>query len=89
LARLLTTLDERLPVANLVVGLQEYGICAQACAGLEAAVRRSCVCRYAVGVAGDVGLRKECATDYQRGDVAMLARPGNVNRKVADDLGWR
>jgi uroporphyrinogen decarboxylase len=90
---LLTTLDERLPVANLVVGLQEYGITNPSLiAGLEArgaVVERVHV--YDWDLPEDTGplaanLRRIVAGEI---DVAMFTSAQQVLNllKLADDLG--
>jgi uroporphyrinogen decarboxylase len=90
---LLTTLDERLPVANLVVGLQEYGITNPSLiAGLEA--RGASVVRvrvYEWELPEDVRPLEENVRRIVGGevDVAMFTSARQVLNvlKVADDLG--
>ncbi len=90
---LLTTLDQRLPVANLVVGLQEYGVTNPSLiAGLEA--RGAVVDRvhvYDWDLPEDTGpleanLRRIVAGEI---DVALFTSAQQVLNllKVADDLG--
>ncbi len=90
---LLTTLDQRLPVANLVVGLQEYGVTNPSLiAGLEA--RGAVVDRihvYDWDLPEDTGpleanLRRIVAGEI---DVAMFTAAQQVLHllKLADDLG--
>jgi uroporphyrinogen decarboxylase len=90
---LLTTLDQQLPVANMVVGLQEYGVTNPSLiAGLEA--RGAVVDRvhvYDWDLPEDTGpleqnLRRIVAGDV---DVAMFTSAQQVLNllKVADDLG--
>ncbi|MEX2092275.1 MAG: uroporphyrinogen-III synthase, partial [Pirellulales bacterium] len=90
---LLTTLDQRLPVANLVVGLQEYGVTNPSLiAGLEA--RGAVVDRvhvYDWDLPEDTGpleanLRRIVAGEI---DVAMFTSAQQVINllKLADDLG--
>ena len=90
---LLTTLDQRLPVANLVVGLQEYGVTNPSLiAGLEA--RGAVVDRvhvYDWDLPEDTGpleanLRRIVAGEI---DVAMFTSAQQVLNllKLADDLG--
>ena len=90
---LLTTLDERLPVANLVVGLQEYGITNPSLiAGLEA--RGATVVRVRVydwDLPEDIRPLEENVRRIVDGevDVAMFTSARQVLNllKVADDLG--
>ncbi|MGD9633435.1 MAG: uroporphyrinogen decarboxylase [Pirellulales bacterium] len=90
---LLTTLDERLPVANLVVGLQEYGITNPSLiAGLEArgaVVERVHV--YDWDLPEDVTPLEENVRRIAAGevDVAMFTSRQQVLNllKVADDMG--
>jgi uroporphyrinogen decarboxylase len=91
---LLTTLDAQLPVANLVVGLQEYGITNPSLiAGLEA--RGAAVVRVRVydwDLPEDVGPLEENVRRIVAGqvDVAMFTSARQVLNllKVADDLGF-
>jgi uroporphyrinogen decarboxylase len=90
---LLTTLDAQLPVANLVVGLQEYGITNPSLiAGLEA--RGATVVRVRVydwDLPEDVGPLEENVRRIVAGvvDVAMFTSARQVLNllKVSDDLG--
>lgn len=90
---LLTTLDQHLPVANLVVGLQEYGITNPSLiAGLEArgaVVERVHV--YDWDLPEDTGLLEENVQRVAAGDVdiVMFTSQQQVLNllKVADDLG--
>jgi uroporphyrinogen decarboxylase len=90
---LLTTLDQNLPVANLVVGLQEYGITNPSLiAGLEArgaVVERVHV--YDWDLPEDVGPLQENTRRIAAGevDVALFTSQQQVLNllKVADDLG--
>jgi uroporphyrinogen decarboxylase len=90
---LLTTLDERLPVANLVVGLQEYGVTNPSLvAGLEA--RGATVVRVRVydwDLPEDVGPLEENVRRIVNGDidVAMFTSARQVLNllKIADDMG--
>jgi uroporphyrinogen decarboxylase len=90
---LLTTLDQHLPVANLVIGLQEYGITNPSLiAGLEArgaVVERVHV--YDWDLPEDVGPLEENVRRIVAGevDVAMFTSQQQVLNllKVADDLG--
>lgn len=90
---LLTTLDERLPVANLVVGLQEYGITNPSLiAGLEA--RGATVVRvrvYEWELPEDIRPLEENVRRIVDGevDVAMFTSARQVLNllKVADDMG--
>jgi uroporphyrinogen decarboxylase len=90
---LLTTLDERLPVANLVVGLQEYGVTNPSLiAGLEArgaTVERVHV--YDWDLPEDVGPLEENIRRIAAGeiDVVMFTSAQQVHNmlRVADDLG--
>jgi uroporphyrinogen decarboxylase len=90
---LLTTLDQRMPVANLVVGLQEYGVTNPSLiAGLEA--RGAVVDRvhvYDWDLPEDIGLLEENVRRIVAGeiDVAMFTSAQQVLHllKVADDLG--
>jgi uroporphyrinogen decarboxylase len=90
---LLTTLDQRLPVANLVVGLQEYGVTNPSLiAGLEA--RGAVVDRvhvYDWDLPEDTGPLEENLRRIVAGeiDVAMFTSAQQVLNllKVADDLG--
>jgi uroporphyrinogen decarboxylase len=90
---LLTTLDERLPVANLVVGLQEYGITNRSLiAGLEArgaAVESVHVYDWALPEDCrplEQNIRRLAAGEI---DVAMFTSGNQVINllKLADDLG--
>lgn len=89
---LLTTLDEKLPVANLVVGLQEYGVTNPSLiAGLEArgaTVDRVHVYDWAMPedtAPLEANLRRIVAGEI---DVAMFTSAQQVNHilKLADDL---
>jgi uroporphyrinogen decarboxylase len=90
---LLTTLDQRLPVANLVVGLQEYGVTNPSLiAGLEA--RGAVVDRvhvYDWDLPEDTGPLEENLRRIVAGeiDVAMFTSAQQVLNllKIADDLG--
>ena len=90
---LLTTIDAQLPVANLVVGLQEYGITNPSLiAGLEA--RGATVVRVRVydwDLPEDIGPLEENVRRIVGGevDVAMFTSAHQVLNllKVADDLG--
>jgi uroporphyrinogen decarboxylase len=90
---LLTTLDEQLPVANLVVGLQEYGITNRSLiAGLEA--RGAAVVAvhvYDWALPEDCGPLEENIRRIAAGevDVAMFTSGNQVTNllKLADELG--
>ena len=90
---LLTTLDEKLPVANLVVGLQEYGVTNRSLiAGLEA--RGATVDRvhvYDWALPEDCGPLEQNIRRIAAGeiDVAMFTSGNQVLNllKLADDLG--
>ena len=94
LRELLTTLDAQLPVANLVVGLQEYGITNPSLiAGLEARGAESVRVRvYDWELPEDVGPLEENVRRIVAGqvDVAMFTSARQVLNllKVADDLGF-
>jgi uroporphyrinogen decarboxylase len=90
---LLTTLDEKLPVANLVVGLQEYGVTNRSLlAGLEArGAAVDAVRVYEWDLPIDCGpleanIRRIAAGEV---DVAMFTSANQVVNllKLADDLG--
>lgn len=90
---LLTTLDEKLPVANLVVGLQEYGVTNRSLlAGLEArGAQVDAVRVYEWALPADCGpleanIRRIVAGEV---DVALFTSANQVVNmlKLADDLG--
>ena len=89
----MTTLDEKLPVANLVVGLQEYGVTNRSLmAGLEArGAKVDAVRVYEWDLPDDCGpleanIRRIVAGEV---DVAMFTSANQVVNllKLADDLG--
>ena len=90
---LLTTLDEQLPVANLVVGLQEYGVTNRSLiAGLEArGATVDAVHVYDWALPEDCGPLEENIRRIAAGevDVAMFTSGNQVLNllKLADDLG--
>jgi uroporphyrinogen decarboxylase len=90
---LLTTIDEKLPVANLVVGLQEYGVSNRSLiAGLEArGAYVDTVRLYDYALPEDCGPLEENVRRIAAGeiDVAMFTSAHQVINvlKMADDLG--
>ena len=90
---LLTTLDERLPVANLVVGLQEYGVTNRSLiAGLEArGATVDAVHVYDWALPEDCGPLEQNIRRIAAGeiDVAMFTSANQVINllKLADELG--
>jgi uroporphyrinogen decarboxylase len=90
---LLTTLDEKLPVANLVVGLQEYGVSNRSLmAGLEArGAIVDAVRVYDYALPEDCGPLEKNIRQIAAGeiDVAMFTSANQLNNllKLADEMG--